>query len=61
MTMTDSTTELDLELDLELDAVSAPRRGVPVRAMAFGLWGVVGSLLAYGVLQTTLKAAALFG
>lgn len=35
--------------------------GAPVRAMALGLWGVVGSLLAYGVLQTAIKAAALFG
>jgi hypothetical protein len=35
--------------------------GAPVRAMALGLWGVVGSLLTYGVLQTAIKAAALFG
>lgn len=58
---TDTTTELELELDLELDAVAAAPRGASVRAMALGLWGVVGSLLAYGVLQTALKAAALFG
>ena len=65
MTMTDTTTEvelnLELELELELGARSAAPRGVPVRAMALGLWGVVGGLLAYGVLQTVLKAAALFG
>jgi hypothetical protein len=60
MTMTDTTTDLELELELELAPDAAPR-GVPVRAMAIGLWGVVGSLLAYGVLQTALKAAALFG
>jgi hypothetical protein len=35
--------------------------GASVRAMALGLWVVVGSLLAYGVLQTAIKAAALFG
>ena len=31
-----------------------------VRAMAIGLWGVVGTLLGYGVLQTAIKASALF-
>ena len=30
-------------------------------SLALGLWAVVGSLLAYGVLQTVLKASALFG
>lgn len=35
--------------------------GAPVRVMAVALWGVVGSLLGYGILQTVLKAAALFG
>ncbi|MCC2315483.1 MFS transporter small subunit [Cellulomonas xiejunii] len=35
--------------------------GAPVRAMALALWVVVGSLLTYGVAQTALKAAALFG
>lgn len=34
--------------------------GGSVRAMAIGLWGVVGALLAYGVLQTAIKASALF-
>ncbi|MBF0689730.1 MAG: hypothetical protein IR158_18410 [Cellulomonas sp.] len=36
-------------------------KGAPVRAMALALWVVVGSLLAYGVAQTALKASALFG
>ena len=44
---------------IELPTVAAD--GVSVRLMALGLWGVVGSLLAYGVVQTALKAAALFG
>ena len=35
--------------------------GTTIRVMAVGLWGVVGTLLGYGVLQTVLKAAALFG
>ncbi|MHA3946646.1 MFS transporter small subunit [Cellulomonas bogoriensis] len=35
--------------------------GAPIRVMAFALWGVVGTLLGYGVLQTAIKAAALFG
>ena len=34
--------------------------GAPVRAMAMGLWVVVGSLLCYGTAMTALKAAALF-
>jgi hypothetical protein len=33
----------------------------PIRIMAMGLWGVVGSLLTYGVVMTAIKAAALFG
>ncbi len=32
----------------------------PVRIMALGLWGVVGSLLAYGIAMTVIKASALF-
>lgn len=35
--------------------------GVGIRVAAVTLWGVVGSLLGYGVLQTALKASALFG
>lgn len=32
----------------------------PVRLMALGLWGVVGSLLTYGIAMTVIKASALF-
>lgn len=32
----------------------------PVRAMSLALWVVVGSLLAYGIAQTVIKASALF-
>jgi len=32
----------------------------PVRSMSLGLWVVVGLLLSYGVVQTAMKAAALF-
>lgn len=49
------TTEVD-------DVVTPPARpsgSGAVRAAAIGLWAVVGSLLAYGVLQTAVKAAAL--
>ncbi len=51
-------------------AVPAPVLAVPapvaagnakVRVLALGLWGVVGGLLAYGVVQTVVKAGALFG
>ena len=35
--------------------------GATIRVMAVALWGVVGTLLGYGVLQTILKASALFG
>lgn len=38
-------------------AAGSPR----VRGMALALWGVVGSLLGYGIFMTVLKAAALFG
>lgn len=71
MTMTDTTAELERELEPGLDVESsdaesfnvegAAPRGASVRAMALGLWGVVGGMLAYGVFQTVLKAAALFG
>lgn len=50
---------------LEADAVPAEARtgsfGAPIRIMALGLWSVVGALLAYGVVQTAIKAAVLFG
>lgn len=59
-TTTDTTTAPERTVDaLDLPTVAAD--GAPVRLMALGLWGVVGSLLAYGVVQTALKAAALFG
>lgn len=32
-----------------------------IRMMAVALWLVVGALLTYGVVQTAVKAAALFG
>lgn len=35
--------------------------GARATTLALSLWVVVGSLLAYGVLQTALKASALFG
>lgn len=43
-----------------VDEAVAPSSGASVRAMAIGLWGVVGTLLGYGVVQTVIKAAALF-
>ena len=41
----------------------APARGAgaAVRTAAIVQWVVVGALLAYGVSQTAIKAAALFG
>ena len=41
--------------------VAAPTGRTSIRLLAFGLWGVVGALLAYGIVQTVVKAAALFG
>jgi hypothetical protein len=35
--------------------------GAGLRVAAISLWGVVGTLLGYGVLQTVIKASALFG
>ena len=62
MTTIDTTTERERtefdELDLPTPVAAD---GARVRLMALGLWGVVGSLLAYGVVQTVLKAAALCG
>ena len=46
-----------LEADL---AEPAPRAGVGITALATGLWVVVGSLLAYGITLTVIKASALF-
>lgn len=48
---------------LPADAPAVPAtgaQGAPIRVMAIGLWGVVGSLLGYGVLMTVIKATALF-
>ncbi|MCC2316747.1 hypothetical protein [Cellulomonas chengniuliangii] len=44
-------------------AVPAPAAAgnAKVRMLALGLWGVVGGLLVYGVVQTVMKAGALFG
>lgn len=39
---------------------SSPTRAAPVRTMAVALWVVVGTLLAYGIAETVLKASALF-
>ena len=41
------------------DVVAGPAAGT-VRVMALGLWGVVGSLLGYGIVMTVIKASALF-
>lgn len=35
--------------------------GAPIKTMALVLWGVVGSLLTYGIVMTVIKATALFG
>ncbi|KGM11499.1 hypothetical protein N868_09185 [Cellulomonas carbonis T26] len=40
-----------------VDAVGGP---TALRAGALALWGVVGTLLGYGILQTAIKASALF-
>lgn len=44
-------------------APAAPAVGTPrtTRIVASGLWVFVGGLLAYGIVQTAIKAAALFG
>ncbi len=42
------------------DEVAAPAAG-RVTVMAVALWAVVGSLLAYGIAMTVIKASALFG
>ncbi len=41
--------------------VAPAQPGLAIRGMAVGLWAVVGTLLGYGILQTAIKAAALFG
>ncbi len=46
-------------LEAEL-AEPAPHSGAVITALATGLWVVVGSLLAYGITMTVIKASALF-
>jgi len=46
-------------LEAEL-AEPTPRSGAAITALATGLWVVVGSLLAYGITMTVIKASALF-
>ena len=41
-------------------ATVAPAGAGPITMMAIGLWVIVGSLLAYGVVMTAIKATALF-
>jgi|GEM_PF-2321539 len=43
--------------------LTAPAVGTPriTRVIASGLWVFVSGLLAYGIVMTALKAAALFG
>lgn len=48
------------EIAEEIAALPMAHGGAPVRAAAMALWAVVGVLLAYGVAQTAIKAAALF-
>lgn len=40
---------------------TAPAAAPLARLAALGLWGVVGSLLTYGIAMTVIKASALFG
>ena len=46
-------------LEAEL-AEPAPHSGAVITSLATGLWVVVGSLLAYGITMTVIKASALF-
>lgn len=48
------------EIAEELAAAPLAHAGSGIRVAALTLWTVVGLLLAYGVLQTAIKAAALF-
>ncbi|MDT0167277.1 hypothetical protein Q9R32_17120 [Actinotalea sp. AC32] len=41
-------------------AADAAGGATALRAGALALWGVVGTLLGYGILQTAIKASALF-
>jgi MFS family permease len=53
--------ETDDELAEDEAAAPAAHAGPVLRAVALALWVVVGSLLAYGVAMTVVRAAALFG
>ena len=56
-------TAFDQKVELTVECPGAPATGTPrsTRIVASGLWGFVGGLLAYGIVQTAIKAAALFG
>lgn len=49
------------EIDETDDVAPAPGGLGGIRTLALGLWVLVGSLLVYGISQTAIKAAALFG
>lgn len=44
----------------EAPPVEVTQANPALRGMALALWGVVGTLLGYGILQTAIKASALF-
>ncbi|NLF04807.1 MAG: hypothetical protein GX593_07395 [Actinomycetales bacterium] len=57
-------TALDQNLAVAVECPdAAPATGTPRSTwiVASGLWVFVGGLLAYGIVQTAIKAAALFG
>lgn len=43
-----------------MDARTTKGAGASITIMATVLWVIVGSLLAYGIVQTVIKASALF-
>ena len=57
--MAATTTEAVLKSPAVTEAPAAV--GAPIKTMALALWGVVGSLLTYGIVMTVIKATALFG
>jgi hypothetical protein len=56
-----TTTETVLERPAEAVTEAAAPAKSRITSLAIGLWVVVGSLLGYGILQTAIKASALFG
>jgi len=56
-------TALDRTPPADADRPDAAPSGTPrsTWVVASGLWVFVGGLLAYGIVQTAIKAAALFG